>query len=67
MLTVILIFWILMFCTLCFQYMEPLVSISDGDRIIAMIVFLIGAPFFFVVNILNNILDILFPEGWDNY
>lgn len=62
----ILLFWILMFYTLCFQYMMPLMSISGFERLVAMMVFLVGAPFFFIVNILNNILDCIFPEGWDN-
>ena len=29
-------------------------------------IFLIGAPCFFLVNVLNSILDCIFPEGWDN-
>lgn len=66
MLIIITIFWALMFSTLCFEYMVPLLQIPENDRIIAMLVFLMGAPFFFISNILNNILDCLFPEGWDD-
>lgn len=66
MIYLFLLFWVLMFYTLCFQYMMPLMSISGIERFIAMMVFLVGAPFFFIVNVLNNILDCIFPEGWDN-
>lgn len=64
--TVIIIFWLIMFCTLCFQFIMPMLSISNGDRLLVMFILLIGAPFFFIVNILNNILDCILPEGWDN-
>lgn len=66
MIYIILLFWLLMFCTLCFQYIIPMSSIPEVDRLIAMAVFLIGAPFFFIVNVLNSILDCIFPDGWDN-
>lgn len=66
MIYIILLFWLLMFCTLCFQYIMLMSSIPEVDRLIAMAVFLIGAPFFFIVNVLNSILDCIFPDGWDN-
>lgn len=67
MLQIIVFFWLLMFCTLCFQFIEPLSQSSNIDRCLAMFIFLIGAPCFFLVNVLNSLLDCIFPEGWDNF
>lgn len=54
MLQIIVFFWLLMFCTLCFQFIEPMSQSSNIDRC------------FFLVNVLNSLLDCIFPEGWDN-
>lgn len=54
-----------MFCTLCFQFIKPMSQSSNIDRCLAMFIFLIGAPCFFLVNVLNSLLDCIFPEGWD--
>lgn len=67
MLQIIVFFWLLMFCTLCFQFIEPMSQSSNIDRCLAMFIFLVGAPCFFLVNVLNSLLDCIFPEGWDNF
>lgn len=53
MLQIIVFFWLLMFCTLCFQFIEPMSQSSNVDRC------------FFLVNVLNSLLDCIFPEGWE--
>lgn len=57
MLQIIVFFWLLMFCTLCFQFIEPMSQSSNIDRCLAIC--------FFLVNVLNSLLDCIFPEGWD--
>ena len=39
---------------------------SKYDKFIVLLIFLIGGPFFAITNVLNYILDILMPEGWDD-
>lgn len=58
MLQIIVFFWLLMFCTLCFQFIEPMSQSSNIDRCLAIC--------FFLVNVLNSLLDCIFPEGCDN-
>lgn len=63
MLQIIMFFWLLMFCTLCFQFIEPMSQSSNIDRCLAIV----GAPCFFLVNVLNSLLDCIFPEGWTHF
>lgn len=60
MLQIIVFFWLL----LCFQFIEPMSQSSNVDRCLAI---LVGAPCFFLVNVLNNLLDCIFPEGWTHF
>lgn len=39
---------------------------SKYDKFIVLLIFLIGGPFFAITNVLNYVLDILMPEGWDD-
>lgn len=39
---------------------------SSYDKFIVLLVFLIGGPFFAITNVLNYVLDILMPEGWND-
>jgi hypothetical protein len=39
MLQIIVFFWLLMFCTLCFQFIEPMSQSSNVDRCLAMFIF----------------------------
>lgn len=55
MLQIIVFFWLL----LCFQFIEPMSQSSNIDRCLAII----GAPCFFLVNVLNSLLDCIFSEG----
>lgn len=33
---------------------------------LAGIIFIIGGPFFAIVNVLEGILNVIMPEGWDD-
>ena len=37
-----------------------------ADFILAGVIFIIGGPFFAIVNVLEGILNIIMPEGWDD-
>ena len=39
---------------------------SKYDKFIVLLIFLIDGPFFAITNVLNYVLDILMPEGWDD-
>lgn len=63
---IIEIMWMIMAATLMFQYIDMMKDLSKSDALVVIIVLFIGAPFFFMVNILEAILDTVFPEGWDD-
>lgn len=58
--------WMIMAAALMFQYIDMMKDLSKPDILVVIIVLFIGAPFFFMVNILEAILDVIFPEGWDD-
>ena len=58
--------WMIMAAALMFQYIDMMKDLSKPDILVVIIVLFIGAPFFFMVNILEAILDAIFPEGWDD-
>ena len=63
---IIEIMWMVMAATLMLQYIDMMKDLSKPDILVVIIVLFIGAPFFFIVNILEAILDVIFPEGWDD-
>jgi hypothetical protein len=48
------------------QYAPMCVGMPRNDWLLAGIIFIIGGPFFAIVNVLEAILDCIMPEGWDN-
>ena len=58
--------WMIMAAALMFQYIDMMKDLSKPDILVVIIVLFIGAPFFFMVNISEAILDVIFPEGWDD-
>lgn len=60
------VLWSFIAMTLIIQYIEALKEISSLDRFIACMIFILGAPFFLIVNVLETLLNCIFPEGWDN-
>jgi hypothetical protein len=41
-------------------------NMPTKDWLLAGIIFIIGGPFFAIVNVLESLLDCIMPEGWDN-
>ena len=57
-------------CAVCsmlimIQYAPICNDMPVGDFILAGIIFIIGGPFFAIVNVLEALLDTIMPEGWD--
>lgn len=63
---IIEIIWMVMAAILMFQYIDMMKDLSKSDTLVVIIVLFIGTPFFFMVNILEAILDAIFSEGWDD-
>ncbi|MGN1158126.1 MAG: hypothetical protein ACI4TK_18300 [Agathobacter sp.] len=63
---IITIMWLAIFAMLSFQYMDILTTVSPGKQLAALFVFLIGAPCFLIVNVLEEVLDCILPGGWDD-
>ena len=64
----LIIAWIIMVLLSVTQY-ASLVADVDAPRarkILAGLVFIIGAPIFCAYTALSGLLDYLLPEGWDN-
>lgn len=63
---IIEVLWFFLWMMLCLEYFDILSSVDASSRLAAMFIFLIGAPFFLIVNVLEAILSMIFPEGWDD-
>ena len=63
---IITVMWLAIFAMLSFQYMDILTTVSPEKQLAALFVFLIGAPFFLIVEVLEEVLDYILPGGWDD-
>ena len=63
---IITIMWLAIFAMLSFQYMDILTTVSPGNQLAALSVFLLGAPCFLIVNVLEEVLNYILPGGWDD-
>ena len=63
---IITIMWLAIFAMLSFQYIDILTTISPGKQLAAVFIFLICAPCFLIVNVLEEVLDYILPGGWDD-
>ena len=63
---IIEVLWLFLWMMLCLEYFDILSTVDGPSRLAAMFIFLIGAPFFLIVNVLEAILSMIFPEGWDD-
>ena len=62
---IIIILWAVMALLIMIQYAPVCKDLSINDKLIVGIIFIIGGPFFAIVNILEALLDCFLPEGWD--
>ena len=63
---IILILWLLMSLLVFIQYAPMAKEIKPIDKIIFIIICLLGGPIFTMANILESMLNCVLPEGWDN-
>ena len=63
---IIVILWAVCSLLVMIQYAPFCKDMPEGDFLLAGIIFIIGGPFFAIVNVLEGLLDIIMPEGWDD-
>lgn len=63
---IICILWSVCSLLVMIQYAPMCVNMPTKDWLLAGIIFIIGGPFFAIVNVLEAILDCIMPEGWDD-
>ena len=62
---IILILWSVCSLLVMIQYAPYCKDMPTTDFILAGTIFIIGGPFFGIVNVLEALLDCIMPEGWD--
>ena len=62
---IIAVLWAVCSMLIMIQYAPICKDMPVGDFILAGIIFIIGGPFFAIVNVLEALLDTIMPEGWD--
>lgn len=63
---IITILWATCSLLIMIQYAPYCTEMPVGDFFFAGIIFIIGGPFFVISNVLEALLNIIMPEGWDN-
>ena len=63
---IIAVLWAVCSLLVMIQYAPYCVNMPAGDYLLAGIIFMVGGPFFAIVNVLEALLDTIMPEGWDN-
>lgn len=63
---IIIVLYFLLASSLLVEYAPHCKDLNAGDRFIVMMIFLIGAPAFALVNLLTAILDGILPDNWDS-
>ena len=63
---IIELLWLCLAASLIIEYRDYYPHLSAKDRFIVLLIFIIGAPAFGIVNFLTAILDTIFPDDWDN-
>lgn len=63
---IIIILWSTLSTISILEYFPVIAKLNPVDRWIVFLVFMIGGPVFGINEILTTILDLIFPEGWDN-
>lgn len=63
---IIIIFWICSSLLCLLQNREIIGEVSEENKPFVYAVYIIGGPIFMISNVLEEILDLLMPEGWDS-
>lgn len=66
MLIIITILWGIMAAFLLIQNAEFCVELNTIDKIIVGVILALGAPILILASVLQSILNLFLPEGWDN-
>lgn len=61
---IVLILWAVLSLLIMIQYAPACKELSDNDKLIVGIIFMVGGPFFAIANVLEALLDCFLPEGW---
>ena len=59
-----IILWGVLSTIMFIPHMPATKDLSEQDKFIVMIIFLIGGPFFAIANVLEQLLDCIMPPGW---
>ena len=62
---IITILWATMALLAIIQYAPACKDLSNNDKLIVGIIFMVGGPFFAIANVLEALLDCFLLEGWD--
>lgn len=62
---IIAILWATCSMLVMVQYAPFCQDMPAADYLLAGLIFIIGGPFFVIANVLEALLDIIMPEGWD--
>ena len=63
---IICILWMVLSILAFSEYADCCGGLTFSEMIIVNLIFIVGGPFFAIVNILTLILDSIFLEGWDD-
>ena len=61
---IIAILWSIMSLLVMIQYAPACKDLSNQDKFIVGLIFIVGGPIFAAANVLEAILDCFLPEGW---
>jgi hypothetical protein len=61
---IVLILWAVLSLLVMIQYAPACKELSNNDKLIVGIIFMVGGPFFAIANVLEALLDCFLPEGW---
>lgn len=62
----IIIIWTLIWISICLNYIKSLSQLSFWDQLLVFIILAIAAPALFLAEIVDALLDLIMPPGWDN-
>lgn len=62
---ILAIFWLIISSLIFIQFMDLIADLNPKEKVFVCIVILLGGPIFVAYQLLENILNSFFPEGWD--
>lgn len=62
---IIVFLWMIISGLILFQNIEACADLSDKERFIVVIIFLLGGPFLAAGAIFEYLLDSFLPDGWN--